>query len=75
MLTPKPELRRAELKARARAEFVAMPGLCLTLSQAARLYSAPPDECARAFHELIADGFLWRTRDCFVRADSSRRCA
>ena len=75
MLTPTPRLRRAELKARARSEFLEMPGLRLTVPQAARLCAASGDDCRRVLEELVADGFLCRAADCYRRADSGRRCA
>lgn len=44
---------------RIRAEYAAVPGLKLTRSQAARLWSAPEDECERAFDLLVKEGLLW----------------
>jgi hypothetical protein len=67
--------RRAELTARARAEFLEMPGLCLTLAQASRLCSATPEDCQRVFEELIAEGLLCRIGDIYLRVDTGRRCA
>jgi len=75
VLTLTPQVRRAELKARARAEFLEMPGLCLTLSQASRLCAAAPEDCKSVFDELIADGFLSRGRQGYLRANAGRRCA
>jgi hypothetical protein len=69
LATPKP---RADLTARARAEFLEMPGLSLTLAQAARLCGAPPEDCQLVLDELIADGLLRRTGDRYVRADTGR---
>jgi len=38
--------------ARVVAEFREMPGLSVTLAQAARLFNLPGDECRRLFEEL-----------------------
>jgi hypothetical protein len=75
MLTPTPQPRRVELKIRARAEFLEMPGLRLTVAQASRLCGATHDECQSVLAELMADGFLYQLRDAYLRADHGRRCA
>ncbi len=49
---------RQQLVQRIRSEFEEMPGQCLTLAQASRLFDVPPDRCARVFSELIDDGVL-----------------
>lgn len=67
--------RRADLMARARAEFLEMPGLRLTLAQASRLCNASPDECQCVFENLIAEGFLRRTGKLYQRSDVEGRCA
>ena len=45
--------------ARIRAEYQEVPGLSLTLPQAARLFNLDRKRCARLFAVLIADGALW----------------
>jgi hypothetical protein len=58
------------LLARVRAEFCEMPGLCLTSSQARRLWALDGAVCKTVLAALIQDGFLRRTRDgSFGRAD------
>ena len=53
---------------RVRAEYAAMPGLCLTLPQAQRLWKVDRHTCEAAFSGLIAHGFLRMTPDGqFVR--------
>jgi hypothetical protein len=47
---------------RVRSEFIEMPGLCLSLPQAQRLWGLEKDECQRVIDALIADAFLRRTR-------------
>ena len=49
------------LLARIRAEYREMPGLCLTLSQACRLWHVHRDECERIMDALVAEQFLRRT--------------
>jgi hypothetical protein len=48
---------------RIRAEFLEMPGMRLTLSQAKRLWGLDEHTCAQALELLITDGFLNRRAD------------
>lgn len=60
------------LIARARAEFVEMPGLALTLPQAARLWNVAVDDCRVILDALTTTGFLrWTDKRTVVRADVS----
>lgn len=53
-----------------RREFAQMPGLCLTLAQACRLWQLGPHECEAALETLLNEGFLRRTCDGqYVRSD------
>ena len=55
---------------RIRAEFVEMPGLQVTLRQAARLFHLDPVAADVALRILQEDGFLARgVRDHYRRAD------
>jgi len=63
------------LQARIRAEYEEMPGLCLTLPQAARLFNLEPTHCALVLHTLVTDGALWTNGRQFLRAGVGRRCA
>ena len=63
------------LCARVWAEFREMPGLNLTLAQAARLFSLDHARCARALDALVASGVLATDGVAFARADSGRRFA
>lgn len=47
-----------ERRATIMAEFDEMPGMRLTLLQAARLWSLAIDECARVLDDLVLAGFL-----------------
>ena len=55
---------------RIRAEFVEMPGLQVTLRQAARLFHLDPVAADVAMRILLEDGFLARgARDGYRKAD------
>lgn len=55
---------------RIRGEFLEMPGLRLTLEQAARLWHLDAAICAAALMRLVSDRFLTRTRHgAYVRLD------
>jgi hypothetical protein len=57
-----------ELTRRVRCEYAEMPGLCLTLSQAQRLWAVDRQTCESIFRALIAQGFLrMTTKGHFVR--------
>jgi hypothetical protein len=47
---------------RIRGEFLEMPGLTLSLPQAARLWSLDPVACDMALRILVEENFLGRTR-------------
>ena len=73
-LTPAVERRnpaaRHSLNARVREEFVEMPGTCLTLAQASRLFGIPREVCGRILDELVADGQLRMLPDSRYRLHS-----
>jgi hypothetical protein len=50
-----------QLLRRVHAEYLEMPGLSLTLSQARRLWQLDEDTCATVLDALIGSGFLTRT--------------
>lgn len=55
---------------RIRGEFLEMPGLRLTINQAARLWHVDAATCAAVMRRLVAERFLMRTRaGAYVRAD------
>ena len=55
---------------RIQAEYLEMPGLSLTHSQAARLFGVPPETCELLLQVLVTTRFLRRTiRGQFIRAD------
>ena len=44
-----------------KAEYLEMPGLCLTLAQARRLWNLDRDTCAAVLERLVESRFLWCT--------------
>jgi len=67
------EPRDRDLQARIRAEYNEMPGLNLTLPQAARLFNCDTTTCAQALMRLIAEGVLSVDEDVFVRRGARMR--
>ncbi|MGH9258016.1 MAG: hypothetical protein ACRD3C_25935 [Vicinamibacterales bacterium] len=61
--------------ARIRAEYHEMPGLRLTVSQAARLFNLEMTYCARVLDELVKSGELWTNGREFLDPSVGRRCA
>jgi Fic family protein len=61
-MSPTSLLSEATLR-RVRAEFLEMPGLKLTLSQAQRLWGMDRSTCEALIEELMASRFLAKTRD------------
>ena len=60
---------------RIRSEFQEMPGMRLTLHQAARLFDLDMAHCARALAVLVTDGALWTNGREFLGRNAGRRCA
>ncbi len=65
----------AELVSLIRAEYIEMPGLSLTLAQAARLWNVDRRQCLDALEILRAERFLDRCRESYVRRSSVHRGA
>jgi hypothetical protein len=62
-----------DLHTRIRAEFGEMPGLRLTLPQAARLFNLEHARCERVLGALVDRGALSSDGKAFVRAGEGRR--
>jgi hypothetical protein len=60
---------------RVHEEFREMPGLTLTLQQAARLFGIEQARCERVLEALVDEGFLTSDGRRFGRADAGRGCA
>ena len=65
----------SSLQTRARAEYLEMPGLCLTLPQAARLFALDRDACATLLDGLVIEGFLHRIGERYARINVGRQVA
>jgi hypothetical protein len=61
-----------ELSVRINAEFGEMPGLRLTLPQAARLFNVERTQCERVLGALVKRGALASDGRAFVRLHPSR---
>jgi hypothetical protein len=64
-----------DLCLRVLSEYREMPGLNLTLPQAARLFSLDRTRCARVLSTLVERGALVTNGLRFTRADAGRRSA
>jgi len=65
-----------QLVQRIRAEFVEMPGLMLTLPQAARLWCLTAPQAQAGLGELVDAGFLVRdSHDVYRRRGACPRCS
>ena len=62
-----------EIHRRVAAEFREMPGLRLTLSQAARLFCLDAGQCGRVLEALVGRGLLLANAGVFQSAGSGRR--
>lgn len=63
------------LSLRIRAEYLEMPGLRLTLRQAARMWNGDPTVCTEALNGLVGSGFLCKRDASYLRADAGLRNA
>jgi hypothetical protein len=61
--------------ARIAAEFREMPGLRITSTQAARLFSLDVADCRRLLDALVSQGVLWAERGVFQVTGAGRRHA
>jgi hypothetical protein len=62
-----------QLCTRIACEYLDLPGLALTLPQAAHLWNADPDCCARALDRLVASGFLRSVGGTYRRGSNGYR--
>lgn len=63
------------LEVRVTAEFQEMPGLKLTVAQAARLFSIDAARCAWVLGALVERGVLTTDGRAFARTGTGARCA
>lgn len=64
-----------DVVARVRAEYQEMPGLTLTVPQAARLFNLEREACERVLNHLVSGGILWTDGRQFAHSQSGRRVA
>jgi hypothetical protein len=62
------------LRERVRGEYLEMPGLRLTVVQAARLFDLELTLCSQVLHTLVTDGMLWTNGREFLGNNVGRRC-
>lgn len=60
-----------DLHYRVVGEYVYLPGLCLTVPQAARLFAVSQSDSRQALERLVEAAFLQRAGACYVRTESS----
>jgi hypothetical protein len=60
---------------RVRGEYREMPGLRLTVAQAARLFNLEPKQCGQVFDRLVTDGALWTNGREYFGPGQGRRFA
>jgi hypothetical protein len=63
------------LQTRVSAEFCEVPGLKLTLEQAARFFSIAPAHCEQVLDALVERGVLVTNGRVFSRSGAGARCA
>jgi hypothetical protein len=68
-----PVSQECDLHLRIRAEFAEMPGLKLTLPQAARLFNLEKERCERVLGRLVEAGALAVVGRTFVSAGAIRQ--
>ncbi len=69
-MASQPLLEQAVIAVRIRGEFNQMPGLCLTLQQAQRLWALDTATCTHVLEGLTTEGFLRRsTAGIYLRSD------
>lgn len=61
------DLTPSTLTARIRAEYDEMPGLCLTLGQAVRLWNLDSSTCSKVLEDLRHEGYLRIARARYLR--------
>ena len=66
---------RSDVAQRIHAEYMEMPGLKLTLPQAARLFGVNTNESHRLLSELTESGFLRRDQNGAYRRRPCPRCS
>ena len=63
----------ATVHARIRAEYREMPGMRLTIAQAARLFGLERSSCEQVLKTLVVAGELWTDGRQFLRSNAGKR--
>jgi hypothetical protein len=63
---------RFDLVTLIRSEYLEMPGLCLTLPQAAKLWNVDDKSCSSALEALTRQGFLYCSRGMYLRGTAEK---
>ena len=58
---------------RVRGEYREMPGLRLTVAQAARLFNLEPAQCGQVLDTLVTNGALWTNGREYFGSGQGRR--
>jgi hypothetical protein len=74
MAPPVPTPRHVDLGAMIKAEYLEMPGLCLTLAQAAKLWNVDTNQCREILETLTRTGLLYRSGDMYLKVGTGRIC-
>jgi Fic family protein len=64
------EMTVLDVTTRCRGEFLDMPGMRLTLPQAARFLGIDIDTCERALESLVNSGFLRKSGSAYMRNEA-----
>ena len=64
-----------DVQALVRAEYQEMPGLALTVPQAARLFNLERETCVQVLNDLVVGGTLWTDGRQYLTSGSGRRSA
>ena len=75
-MAPQPLPSQAAIATRIRGEFNEMPGLCLTMQQARRLWALDDATCVHVLDDLLTEGFLRRSPSgVYLRSDRRQTLA
>ena len=58
----------SDVLVRIKSEYREMPGLCLTMIQARRLWALDESTCTRLLSDLVSEGYLRKSPAGYIRA-------
>jgi len=69
LLPPAPaDATAREVLVRIKSEYREMPGLCLTMIQARRLWALDESTCTRLLADLVTEGYLRKSAAGYIKA-------